>query len=294
MNEQPLDPLETLGMDEYIEPPAVFMQDVSVKRRSLDLLHDMELWVDEGDSLGILGPTGAGKTLLLALMMGFIKPTTGTVELFGKKPRRLNKRAYPIGYLPSCQPVPNHFPATVLDVVLMGAYAAQSRFRPLQQRHTLQAHYLLSQFKLEYVQNHAIGSISAAEQQRVFLARALVCKPRLLILDNPLTGLDPAGQEQLLALLHECKEQWIFSIVCATTSPKFAVTLCDTILCLNRTIHWFGHAEDLNKETVKQLFQCDVDFRKLPRRANRKKNKAALSKVELLARQGKEVLLPEL
>jgi ABC-type Mn2+/Zn2+ transport system ATPase subunit len=159
----------------------------------------------------------------------------------------------------------------------------------------LHAQYLLAQFKLESRMHDPVSALSAGELQCVHLARALVCKPNLVLLDNPTKGLAPKDQQRLKEILFDIKHQMIMTMIVATSNPRFAVTACEQVLCLNQSQVWQGEAKALNKETVTKLFGCDVDFRKQPKRRNPRNQKPKQSdSASELESQPKTINLPEL
>lgn len=296
----PLQELQTMDLDAPVEAPPLFMQDVSLAIHGREVVTEFDCFLDEGKVLGILGPSGAGKTAILHILLGLRKPKTGAVEVFGSKPGRWTRKQIRVGYLPESPPGGNgRYPASVMDIVLTGAYAASPRWAPVHKDYKLYAQFLLAQFKLEQDKDAPIHSLAAGKRQCAYLARALVAKPNLLLLDDPVKGLDPKDRSHFLQVFHDIRKQTALSAVLTTTDPRFAVRACDSIVCLNHSITWQGKAEALNKETVTSLFGCDIDFRKQPNRQGPKRKPRAKQKhpkqhQPKQAKQPKTTSLPDL
>ena len=256
MDNHPLSQLENLFKTvDFV--PAVELQNLTVFRGQNEVLRDVDLCVEEGSFLGIIGPNGGGKTTLLNVVLGKIIPTEGMVEVFGCNPRSLNRRRQTIGYVPQYQPIPEYFPASVYDVVLMGAYGVGRRFLPVKNEYKAHARHLLAQVKLDHVMDCPIGKLSGGQQQRVFIARALVTRPRLLLLDEPLRGVDVAGQAKFFDLLMELKHQYELTVIMVSHDFQHLVRFTDRIACLNKVIHWHERPEQISHELLSQAFKCE-------------------------------------
>lgn len=238
--------------------PAVCFQAVSLTRGSNQVLVDIDLDVEQGAFLGLIGPNGGGKTSLLNLILGTLKPSMGRVEVFGKKPRspKLKKM---IGYVPQTQTLPEHFPATVYDVALMGAYGASGLGWPVKHDYKVHARHLLSQVQLDHVMDQPISQLSGGQQQRAYIARALVTRPRLLLLDEPLRGLDASSQTRFFELLIDLKSQYELTVIMVSHHIHNLTRFSERIACLNRTIHWHDRSELMNHEVLTHTYKCELD-----------------------------------
>lgn len=176
------------------------------------ILHDVNLAVHRGDYLGIVGPNGGGKTTLLKIMIGLLKPESGEVRLFGEDIRDF-KDWHKIGYVPQkATSFDSNFPATVAEVVLMGTYGKRGILRRTNAQDRKDVLAALKKVEMEQYKNRLIGDLSGGQQQRVFIARALVSNPEVIFLDEPTTGVDEASQKDFYTLLR-------------TLNRKFDVTL---------------------------------------------------------------------
>jgi ABC-type Mn2+/Zn2+ transport system ATPase subunit len=148
-----------------------------------------------GEALGIVGPNGSGKSTLLKAIAGLLEPAAGTVSVFGRSPRDLEPGA--IGYVPQIEAVDWTFPVSVGDVVAMGRYPRVSSISRFSKRDRAIVADALAALNLEDLRDRHISQLSGGQQQRVFVARALAQEPRLLLLDEPTTGVDAATTDAL-------------------------------------------------------------------------------------------------
>jgi ABC-type Mn2+/Zn2+ transport system ATPase subunit len=162
-------------------------------------LENVDVIVSEGEALGIIGPNGSGKSTLLKTIAGLIEPSEGTVEVFGKPPRQL--RAGTIGYVPQIEEVDWQFPVTVWDVVAMGRFPHLKPWERFSLRDRGIVDAAIDALGLRALAKRRITHLSGGQQQRTFVARALAQEPRVLLLDEPTTGVDAATEDALLELV---------------------------------------------------------------------------------------------
>jgi ABC-type Mn2+/Zn2+ transport system ATPase subunit len=178
---------------------AVRVAGVSVRFGRVTALDNVDLEVETGEALGIIGPNGSGKSTLLKTIAGLITPTTGTVEVFGKPPRRLEPGT--TAYVPQVEAVDWNFPVCVWDLVAMGRFP---HLRPLQRFGAHDREVVteaIDALGLGPLAGRHISQLSGGQAQRAFVARALAQEPKLLLLDEPTTGVDAATEDALLALV---------------------------------------------------------------------------------------------
>jgi ABC-type Mn2+/Zn2+ transport system ATPase subunit len=154
-----------------------------------------------GEALGIVGPNGSGKSTLLKAIAGLLEPTSGTVSVFGESPRALEPGA--IGYVPQVEAVDWTFPVSVGDVVAMGRYPRLGSLSLFSRRDREIVADALAALNLGDLRDRHISQLSGGQQQRVFVARALAQEPRLLLLDEPTTGVDAATIAALRDVIRE-------------------------------------------------------------------------------------------
>jgi len=179
---------------------------VSFSFGSKPVLSDLSFTVRERDFVGLIGSNGAGKTTLLRLIVGLLKPDSGRIELFGTPADRFKER-HLIGYVPQRSHFNPLFPATVREVVLSGLFGRRKLFRRVGREDQLRCDDALRTLQIEDLADKLIGALSGGQQQRVFLARALVSNPKLLILDEPLSGIDAETQLNFFHLIRHMHQK---------------------------------------------------------------------------------------
>ncbi len=232
----------------------VDISDVWVRFDGKWVLKSIYLKCYEGEILGIVGPNGGGKSTLLKVILGLIAPIKGTILLFGQKPggqARLN-----VGYLPQISHADRSFPVTALDVVIMGLYQQMGLFTRFRPRHRQAALEKLEQVGMADHADKPFGVLSGGQQQRVQIARALVSDPRLLVLDEPSTGVDSVGQEdfyELLAGLRDSLQR--ISVIMVSHDIGVVTSHADRVACLNREIHYHGETDsDMDSDIHQKVF----------------------------------------
>lgn len=191
--------------------PGCHREMISINRVSFSfgakpVLSDLSFTIRERDFVGLIGPNGAGKSTLLRLIVGLLKPESGSIELFGTPADRFKDR-HQIGYVPQRSQFNPLFPATVREVVLSGLFGRRKLFQRLTRQDQLRCDDALETMQIEDLGNKLIGALSGGQQQRVFLARALINNPKLLILDEPLTGIDAETQENFFHLIRHMHQK---------------------------------------------------------------------------------------
>jgi manganese transport system ATP-binding protein len=178
---------------------AVDVRDVQVRYERVVALDGINLALDRGTALGIVGPNGSGKSTLLKTIAGLVKPTSGSVTVFGQAPRALKPGT--IGYVPQIEDVDWQFPASVRDVVAMGRYPRLGPFAQFSAHDRNAVADALEALDLTDLADRHIAQLSGGQQQRAFVARAIAQEPQLLLLDEPTTGVDAATEDALLAVI---------------------------------------------------------------------------------------------
>lgn len=191
------------------ESPAIDVRALLVKRNGHTILEHVSFELGRGEDLAVVGPNGAGKTTLLSIIAGLSRPTAGEIRVFGHPPGH----HLCLGYLPQRVEVEWNFPATVLDVVVMGRVGWAGLFHNLGSADRRKAEEALCQVGLGHLKDRRIRELSGGERQRMLLARALAQEAQILLLDEPLAGLDTPAQEGLLALLVGLAQQGLAILV---------------------------------------------------------------------------------
>ncbi|MFQ6111992.1 MAG: metal ABC transporter ATP-binding protein [Nitrospinota bacterium] len=239
--------------------PVVGIEDLWFYRGDKLILEAISLSINEGIFIGLIGPNGGGKTTLLRLILGLHWHQRGEIHVFGTSPSRLGKRRSLIGYLPQQHNIETNFPATVLDVVLMGAYSTLGPMKPINKELKERGRELLELVGLGELWRRPIGKLSGGQQQRALIARALIARPRLLLLDEPIAGVDTAGQRQFIELILRLKEGFGLTVLMVSHDVGLLAFFADTIACLNIHLHWHDRSELLNEEVLKEVYACELD-----------------------------------
>lgn len=220
--------------------PCVQLRQVTVSYDGATALEAVTLALSAGDQVAVVGPNGAGKSTLFNLIAGTLKPTQGQVTIYGSGPQG----HICVGYVPQRNRIDWRFPVTVQDVVMMGRVGKIGLLRwPRRQDRQLAAQ-ALARVGMGAFANRQIGELSGGQQQRVFLARALAQEAELLLLDEPLTGLDLPSQEAILALLAELRRQGV-TVLVATHDLNQAAEHFAKVMLLNRRLIALGAPRDV-------------------------------------------------
>ena len=206
------------------------------------VLENINLEIQKGDFLGLIGPNGSGKTTLLRLILGLNKTKKGTIKIFENDAQKF-KEHKKIGYVPQkATNIDQNFPATVKEVVATGTT------KKTQQKTINKA---LKTVNMHKYAERKIGNLSGGQQQRVFIARALINNPELLILDEPTTGIDKENKDSFYDLLAQLNKKGI-TIILVTHDTGTITKHVNKVACLNQTLYFHGtHEEFCANETKK-------------------------------------------
>jgi len=200
--------------------------------------------------VGIVGPNGGGKTTFLNIILGLVRPNKGSVQVFGHPPGKRSRLE--IGYLPQVSHADRSFPVTVLDVVLMGLYNRLGFFRRPDNNSKEVAVDLLSQVHMAEHANTPFRVLSGGQKQRVNIARALASKPKLLVLDEPSTGVDSVAQEDFYELLAMLRNEQGISAIMVSHDIGAITSHTDRVACLNRQLHYHGEPDSCFTSDITQ------------------------------------------
>lgn len=182
-------------------------EELTVAYEEKPVLWNVNCKIPKGQLTAIIGPNGAGKTTLMKAMLGLIRPVSGAVRFFGTERQRGQIRDARIGYVPQSESVDWDFPATVLDIVLMGCYGRIGWLRRPQKKDKIFAKQMLAKVGMTGLEHRQISQLSGGQQQRVFLARALMQEAEIYFMDEPFKGVDIQTEKAIIALLKELKTQ---------------------------------------------------------------------------------------
>jgi len=238
----------------------VSAQDVSFSYEAggREVLRGVSVEVERGVFLGLLGPNGGGKTTLIRLILGQIRPRAGRVFVLGRPAHEMGAARLRIGYVPQRNRAERAFPATVRDVVRMGSVPQAGLLRPLGARTRRRAEELMERVGIADAADCPISEVGGGQAQRAYLARALMPRPRLLLLDEPTSGVDAAGKQQLIALLSELLADQDLTILMVSHDVGLVVAAADRVACLDGELHFHDRPEHLTDETLRRAYRCDL------------------------------------
>ena len=233
--------------------PIIELENVWFAYNHQPVLEDVRLSVEKQEFLAVIGPNGGGKTTLLKLMLGLLRPARGTVRIFGKPPREMSHR---VGYVPQNVHINPQFPITAMDVVLMGKLRRGGRWNRFTPKDRLLAHRALDRLEMGIYCDRRIGEMSGGQRQRVAIARALVSEPDILFLDEPTAGIDTRGQTEFYQLLERLNET--ITIVVVSHDLMVVSRYVKSIACVNRNLHHHHHAE-VTGDMMDAMYPCTVE-----------------------------------
>ncbi|MDR1859712.1 MAG: ABC transporter ATP-binding protein [Bacteroidales bacterium] len=224
--------------------PLIEIQSLAVRYDADLILQDVNLAVCRNDFLGMIGPNGGGKTTLIKAILGLVRPASGKIVFHIPRSR--------IGYLPQINQIDRQFPITVTDVVRSGKAPEYGRER--QRSEIARAEQLLEDMGVIALKHRAIGELSGGQMQRVFLCRALMNEPELLILDEPDTFVDNRFENELYSKLGDLNRK--MAIILVSHDVGTISWYVKTIACINRRLHY--HPD--NRITNEQLeaYNCPL------------------------------------
>ena len=225
----------------------ITLRDVTFGYDGAPALLDINLTIHERDFLAIIGPNGSGKTTLVKVALGLLKPTSGTVELFGRSLGQFGDWGK-IGYIPQkATHIDPFFPASAEEVVAMALRSAGLVSGREARERVLRA---LGEVGMAEVRKWPIGRLSGGQQQRVFIARALVTSPRVLVLDEPTTGVDAVTQTAFYDLLDRLNKREGLTIVLITHDIGIVNKHVTRVACLNQRLVYHGSHEEFCRSAV--------------------------------------------
>jgi zinc transport system ATP-binding protein len=216
------------------------------------VLLDINLSVHKGDFMAMIGPNGGGKTTLLKLILGLLKPTAGTIRVNGKIAQ---KASGCMGYVPQNVHINSNFPITAIDVVLMGKLDPKKRWATKSSSNYKEAMNALKRLNMVAYAQRKIGDLSGGQRQRVFIARALVTQPTLLLLDEPTTSIDTKGQTDFFRLLKNLNQK--ITILVVSHDLLVISRYVTSVACVNKRLH--NHQAQITGDILETMYPCTVE-----------------------------------
>jgi len=221
---------------------AVVVRDLVVRYEKVVALDGATMSVRFGEALGVVGPNGSGKSTLLKTIAGLLEPASGTVSVLGKLPKALPPGT--VAYVPQIEDVDWSFPATVWDVVAMGRFPRLGLFRRFGRHDRAAVERGLDLVNMRALAQRHISALSGGQQQRVFVARAIAQEPKLLLLDEPTTGVDAQTEEALRAVIRELVSAGM-PVVMSTHHLERAGEWFDRLVVLDKRVLAIGTPDEV-------------------------------------------------
>jgi len=215
------------------------------------VLNNISFSLEKGQSLGILGPNGGGKSTLLKILVGLLEKQSGTIKVHSQAieaedqhPRHL------FAYVPQFTTLNNILPVRVRDLLDFGSLLGKA---------SLSIDETLDIVAMTHKKDELVSVLSGGEKQRVLLAKALIHGPEILVLDEPTNGLDSTGQDQLLEILNNIKKEKQTGVIIVDHNINQILRHCDKILCLNNSSHWHNNKDLLTKSILESIYHCEFE-----------------------------------
>lgn len=237
-----------------LSQPIIKLENVFAGYEDKVVLQDVSQEVLHHDFLGVIGPNGGGKTTLMRIILGMMKPFSGKVSYYrdGVEVPELT-----IGYLPQYNDIDRKFPIAVEEVVLSGLSKQKKLFAPFDANHKQQVAETLDKLGMSEYAKSPIGALSGGQLQRVLLARAIVSRPEVVVLDEPNTYIDKRFQEQMYQMLDVINRDC--AIIIVSHDVGTILQNVKAVACVNRTLHYHDTPQISNDE-LSEHFGCPIDL----------------------------------
>jgi manganese/iron transport system ATP-binding protein len=236
--------------------PLLQIEHVSVQYENAFALDDISFAIEKGMRVALIGPNGAGKSTLFKVIAGVIEPSKGKVLIYGSEPTG----HICIAYVPQRSQVEWNFPANVTDVVMMGRVGQIGFLHRPSASDWEKVYNAIETVDLQDLRQRQINELSGGQQQRVFIARALAQEAELMLLDEPMAGLDANSQDKIFTILDKLKEKDITSLV-SLHDMKMARDHFHRVMLINKRLMGFGRPEEVfNSKALAEAYQSHLHF----------------------------------
>jgi zinc transport system ATP-binding protein len=239
-----------------LEPntPVIEIRDLCVKYpNGVMALEDINIDVNKKDFVALIGPNGAGKSTLLKVILGLIKPTGGSIKLFGNPD--LGQSLKFVGYVPqSAQAKDPNLPFSVYETVMLGRTPIAGLFHGMKSVDRKKVEETLKLFGIFELKDRKIGQLSGGQAQRVFLAKAMVAEPKLLLLDEPTSGVDTTSKKEFYNILERLNKERDITVILSSHDIGVITKVANRVLCINKSQFFCGENED---------FEADIELHKV-------------------------------
>ncbi len=240
-------------------PDIISLNHVDFSYGDQPVLSHVTLQVQAGSTLGLIGPNGGGKTTLMRLMLGQYRPTRGSLTIDSMSPRQAVRKGNIIGYLPQRAQFARNFPLDVRQAVRLGLVGKTGMLRPFAKDDLDFVEQLIDRIGLTEFASQPVGTLSGGQAQRVFIARALAPRPKILLMDEPTTGIDRSGQQRFIESVLQLKEQLKFTLVFCSHDLRAVSSISDRVACLNLTLHYHDVPHRMPEKLAYEMFACDLE-----------------------------------
>lgn len=227
----------------------VKLNQISVNFGEVCVLKNVNLTIKQGDFVGIIGPNGGGKTTLLKVILGLLRPTTGKRLVAGNRV---------LGYVPQYSQFERDFPIQVWDVVLMGRLGKQTLFKRYDNTDRKMAENALEMVDMISFKDCQVSKLSGGQQQRVMIARALAAQPKMLLLDEPTANVDSQHGYDLYELLKKLNDEGV-TIVMVSHDMSAISTYVKQIACVNKTL-FYHDSKEITTEMLEATYGCSFEL----------------------------------
>lgn len=219
-------------------------KNVTVRYGQTEAIRDISFSIEKGDFIGLAGPNGAGKTTLIKALLGLLPVSQGSITLFGKAQEQYTDWGK-IGYLPQkISTINTLFPATVDEVVVLGLLSQKKWPKRITAHDQNRTNTILQELGISDLKKRMLSELSGGQQQKVFLARALVSKPEVLIFDEPSTALDPQSRKEFFLYIQKLNKEEHITIILITHDTGYIGNYANKLLYIDRTLIHFGKISD--------------------------------------------------
>ena len=234
---------------ELTSPPLIDGRGISFAYGSTPVLEEVSLSVRPGEFIALVGPNGSGKSTLLKILLGTLPSRTGVVRLVGSPPDQLRDRGR-LGYVPQRPSLSPDVPATVEELVSAGRLARRGWWRPFTREDRLAVRHAMESVQIAELARRPLAELSGGQQQRAFIARAFASEPELLVLDEPIAGVDAESQRRFRdSLVHLIREHGAGVLLVSHELSAVSGDI-DRVVVLKRRVLFDGPPGDLEREGV--------------------------------------------
>jgi zinc transport system ATP-binding protein len=221
--------------------------DINFSYNNQIVLENVNFQVEENDFMAVVGPNGGGKSTLLKLILGFLKPVSGSIKIFGEDPVLARKH---IGYVPQFATFDFDFPINVLEMIMLSNLNSKSFFPFYKKNEIKSAHEVLEKLQIENLWDRQVSDLSGGQRQRALIARSLISNPKLLLLDEPTASVDIHVEKDIYALLKSLNKN--MAILLVTHDVSFVSKFVNKIVCVNRCscFHKISEMKDIHLQSI--------------------------------------------